>query len=305
MARLIERFYCCKQQKTLHYITQFSVIFLNALPYINLNKLYFYRYNIEEENKGDTTMKKLLIAITAIGLFATFANSSAQAVTSDSTKDKGYISVNTTAEMEIAPDLAEISFAIKTSDTKSMQKATATNKEISDKVYNELKSMINPAVGDYIKTSNFNAAPVYSYSNSKRNLEKYEVSNRVTVHTKSIDNVGKMIDNAINAGATNVDSLSFSVSNYESQCDELISKAAKKAYNRANLLAKAMNSSIAGISNLNTGCNAGGGNQPRLYMAKNMLDAAAGASQESASGMAISNGVIKINANVNATFFAK
>lgn len=250
-------------------------------------------------------MKKILIALTVFSLVAGVANLSSQAVTTDNSKDKGYISVNTSSDMEIVPDIAEISFAIKTSDTKSLQKATAMNKEISDKVYTELKSMINPAVGDYIKTSNFNAAPVYSYSNSKKNLDKYEVSNRVMVHTKSIDNIGKMIDSATTAGATNVDNLSFSISNYENQCDALISKAAKKAYERANMLAKLMNTSVVGVSNLNTSCNANGGSQPRLYMAKNMLSAAADSNSESASGMSISNGVLKINANVNVTFFVK
>lgn len=250
-------------------------------------------------------MKKILVALTVLSVIAGFSNLSTQAVTTDNTKDKGYISVNTSAESEVAPDLAEISFAVKTSDTKSMQKASAANKEISDKVYAELKAMINPAAGDYIKTSNFNAQPIYSYSNSKRNFEKYEVSNQVIVHTKSIDKIGKMIDNAINAGATNVDSLSFSLSNYDSQCDELISKAAQKAYKRANILAKAVNSTVFGINNINTSCSTDGNRQPRLYMAKNMLAATADAGPETASGMSISNGVIKINANVNASFFVK
>ena len=250
-------------------------------------------------------MKKSLIAITILSLFAGLANLSTQAVTSDNSKDRGYISVNTSANKDVSPDVAEISFAVKTSDNKSMQTATNRNKEISDKVYSELKSMINPAAGDYIKTSNFNASPVYTYSGSKRTFEKYEVSNRVIVHTKSIDNVGKMIDKAIKAGATNVDSLSFSLSNYEAQCDELIVNATKKAYGRASSLAKALNTSVLGISSLNTSCNTNGGGQPRLYMAKNMLAATADSASESASGMTIENGVIKITANVNASFFVK
>ena len=248
-------------------------------------------------------MKKFLVTLTVLSLIIGGSSLSSQALTTE-TSNKGYISVNTSADKEVSPDVAEISFAIKTTDTKSMQKATALNKEISEKVYNELKAAINPAVGDYIKTSNFNAAPVYSYSNSKRYLEKYEVSNRVIVHTKSIDKVGKMIDSAITSGATNVDSLSFSLSNYDSQCDDLISTAAKKAYNRANMLAKVMNTSVTGISSLNTSCSTNGGSQPRLYMAKNMLSEAAGTA-DSASGMSIENGVVKINANVNATFFVK
>lgn len=258
-------------------------------------------------NKENIDMKKFLVSITVLSMFIGFAGLSAQAVSSDSTKDRGYISVNTSSDTEIAPDTAEIAFAVKTSDSKSMQKATAANKEISDKVYANLKAMINPAVGDYIKTSDFNASPVYTYSGQKRNLDKYEVSNRVIVHTKSIDKLGVMIDNALSDGATNVDSLSFSVSNYDTQCDELISKAAKKAYNRANLLAKVMNTSLNGISSLNTSCSSNNSyRQPRFYMAKNMLAAAsADTAEEASSGMSISNGVIKINANVNVTFFVK
>ena len=248
-------------------------------------------------------MKKFLVTLTVLSLIIGGTSLSSQALTTE-TSNKGYISVNTSADKEVSPDVAEISFAIRTTDTKSMQKATALNKEISEKVYNELKSAINPAVGDYIKTSNFNASPVYSYSNSRRYLERYEVSNRVIVHTKSIDKVGKMIDSAITSGATNVDSLSFSLSNYDAQCDELITTAAKKAHNRANMLAKTMNTSVTGISSLNTSCSTNGGGQPRLYMAKNMLQEAAGTA-DSASGMSIENGVVKINANVNATFFVK
>lgn len=251
-------------------------------------------------------MKKVLVAITVLSLFAGVANLSSQAVTSDNSKDRGYISVNTNAETELTPNVADISFAIKTSDTKSMQKATNSNKEISDKVYAELKALINPSAGDYIKTSDFNASPVYSYSNSKRTLDKYEVSNRVVVHTKTIDNIGKMIDKAIASGATNVDNLSFSVSNYDSQCDQLITQAAKKAYSRANILAKATNSTILGISNLSTSCSSEGGNvRPRLYMAKNMLSAVAADSAPESAGMSVSEGVIKIHANVNASFFVK
>lgn len=88
--------------------------------------------------------------------------------------------------------------------------------------------MINTADGDYIKTSDFNASPIYSYSGSRRTLDKYQVSNSIIIHTKSIEKVGAMIDKAIALGATNVDSLAFSVSNYENQCNDLLSIATKK-----------------------------------------------------------------------------
>lgn len=246
-------------------------------------------------------MKKTLIAITVLSVLAGFTGLAQAGST-----ERGYISVNTSANTEIAPDVCELSFAVTTHDAKSMQKATLANKEISDKVFNVLKSMINTDNGDYIKTADFSAQPIYSYSSSKKVFDKYEVSNRVIIHTKSIDKVGKMIDSAIQAGATNVDNLSFSVSNYESQCNELITTAAKKAQARASVSAKALNSSLDGVRSFDTSCSANNYNTPRFYMAKNMIAEAACEDSASGSGATtISNGVVKIYANVNASFFVK
>ena len=68
-------------------------------------------------------MKKTLLTAAVLGLIAVSAPLSTQAVTQVS-HDRGYISVSTSANTEVAPDVAEISFAVQTSDTKSMQKAT-------------------------------------------------------------------------------------------------------------------------------------------------------------------------------------
>ena len=197
-------------------------------------------------------MKKTLAAIAVLSIMSA-SMLTTQAV-QNAEKEAGYITISTSSETEIAPDTAELSFAIKTSDNKSLQKASLMNKDISEKVYNLLKGMINTSNGDYIKTSNYNASPIYNYNGNKRTLEKYEVSNRVTVHTKSLEKIGSMIDSATEAGATNIDSLNFSVSNYESQCNSLIESASKKAAARAAIAAKSTGSSLDGIKNLNISC---------------------------------------------------
>lgn len=243
-------------------------------------------------------MKKILVSLAVLGILG--AGFAVQAAV-----ERGYIAVNTSANTEIAPDVAEISFAVQTNDNKSMQNATKLNKEISDKVFAELKSMINTQNGDYIKTSDFNASPIYNYVNSKRVFEKYQVSNRVIVHTKSIENVGKMIDSAITAGATNVDNLTFSVSSYDKQCNDLIAIAAGKAKTRADIIAKSTGSALDGIRSFDTSCSTNNNYNQRFYMAKNMMAEAATDSGSMGGGIAISDGVIKINANVNATYFVK
>ena len=89
-------------------------------------------------------MKKILLSITILSLMVGATSISAQAIGLE--KERGTISVNTSANTEVAPDVAEISFAVQTSDMKSIKKATLENKEISDKVFSLLKSMIDKAI---------------------------------------------------------------------------------------------------------------------------------------------------------------
>jgi len=246
-------------------------------------------------------MKKLLASLIMISAVAGLSGTAIAAA-----GDRGSISVSTSANTEVAPDVAEVSFAVRTTDNKSMQKATQMNKEASDRVLSVLGSMLTPANGDYIKTSDYSASPVYTYSSGKRNFDKYEVSNRVIIHTKSIDKIGSMIDKAIEAGATNVDSLNFSVSTYDAQCNDLLAIATKKAQTRAGLIVKTLGTTLDGVKSFDVSCNANNYNQtPRFYMAKNMLADTAEAETSGGSSTSISGGVIKIYANVNASFFVK
>lgn len=245
-------------------------------------------------------MKKFLISAAIVGLALGCA--SVQAISE--AVERGYISVNTSANAELAPDVAEISIAVKTYDSKSMQKATLQNKEISEQVISTLKSMIDSSKGDYIKTADFSATPLYSYSGSKRNFDKYQVSNSIVVHTKSIDKIGSMIDKSIALGATDVNSLNFSVSNYETQCNDLLTLAAKKASARANAVAKTVPTTLAGIRTMDVSCSTSNTSRPQYRMlmsnkAMTMDSEAAGAPTT------IESGVIKVFANVNATYFVK
>ena len=242
-------------------------------------------------------MKKYLL----VAIISLFVLSIGVSIASE---NRGSIAVSTSANAEIAPDTVEISFAVLTSDLKSMQKATEDNKAISDRVYAKLKSLIDTSKGDYIKTVDYNAAPVYSYQNSKKNFERYEVTNRVIVHTKSLDKIGSMIDSAIKEGATNVDNLSFSLSNYETQCNDLLALATQKAKSRAEAIAKSIKLNVIGVNNITTSCSTNNYNPPRLYMAKNMIaDVAAESTTDM--GATISKGVVKVNASVNASFFVQ
>ena len=247
-------------------------------------------------------MKKIctlaVLALLAMGL---------QANTADVSTDYGTISVNTSASKSIAPDTAQVSIAVITEDTKSMQEATRKNRETSDKVIAALKSMINTSNGDYIKTSDFNANPVYRYTkDNKKILEKYQVSNSVIVQTKSIDKIGTMIDKSLSLGATNVNSLNFTLSNQDSLCNILIEQASKKASERVNAAAKSVPAKVTGIKSMNVSCSDTTPVRPKYQVAKTML-MSAGTNSDAAqeTSVSIEEGVIKLNATVSATYYVK
>ncbi|MBO8429824.1 SIMPL domain-containing protein [Spirochaetes bacterium] len=249
-------------------------------------------------------MKKLLLAVAVLGLAAGLAATSVNAAEDT----RGYVTVATSANTEVSPDVVEINISVKTKDSKSLQKATAENKEISDKVYNAIKGMIDTTKGDYVKTSDFNATPVYRYTNSKQIFDRYEVSNSVIVKTKNIAQAGDIIDKAISLGATNVNDLVFSISNYDNQCNDLIAVAAKKARTRGDIMAKSAGSYITGIKSMNASCSTSQ-NRPVQYrlMAKNVALSAgsADAAAPEMSSTPIQGGIIKIYANLNTSFFVK
>lgn len=255
-------------------------------------------------------MKKVIAATMLSSVLLTLPTSTlpAGAVNGiDSTLNKGYVSVSYTAEKEVSPDTVEVSISVKTDDKKSMQEAVRKNKEISDKVYSYLKSVITPANGDYVKTSNFSASPSYIYNNNKRTLDKYNVSNNVIVHTKSIDKISTIIDNSLSLGATDVDSLNFLLSEKDTQCADLLSNAAKQARKRADIVATSVGSSVVGIKNIDTTCSLNNSSRYPVYRNSLMM-----AKAESMDGVTpetnsvnIEAGTIKIYSNVNASFYLK
>ncbi|MBR1424401.1 SIMPL domain-containing protein [bacterium] len=250
-------------------------------------------------------MKKIVAALLAVCAISVMSPLAVNAI--DNTQNqKGSISVSYTTEKEVSPDTVEFSIAIKTSDKKSMQEASEKNKEISNKVYEYLKSNIQPSNGDYIKTSNYSATPIYTYKDGKRYFDKYEVSNNIIVHTKYLDKVSSFIDKSIYLGATNVNSLNFTLSNQDVQCADLLSKAAKQVRSRADIVAGAVGSSVLGVKEIRTSCSL---NQRRVTYATNMrLMKASGASLDAAApetSTNIESGNITIYASVDGEFFVK
>lgn len=218
-------------------------------------------------------------------------------------KSQGTIIVNENANIEVAPDTVEFSVIIKSDDKTSLEKASSENKEISNKIYEQFRYLINKADGDFIKTTNYSARPVYRYLNGKQNLDKYEVTNTILVHTKNTSNAGSYIDKALKLGATNINGLSYTLSDTAPYCNDLLKTATIKAKTRAQIVSQAAGQTITGVKEIRTSCYA---NQARSYnglmMSKMTMDSASGAEEVVTQ---TEGGSLKVNASVDAEFFTE
>lgn len=241
-------------------------------------------------------MKKRLVLLMLV-LLCTFNVMSSKASV-QYTGSNGYISVSSSSQKEVEPNIAQMTFTVETTD-KTVESASIQNKVIVAQVMSALKSNIDPNAGEEIKTSNFSIRPNYTYSkDNKRNIDSYTVVNSVRIKTKKISNIGKLIDIAISKGANKLDTLNFSLDNEKNICNDLYPQVVKDAQSQASIIARALNLNVVGLKSLNASCN--------VEYANNMSYGALFAKSVNDSGGSIDTpieaGKIKVNATVNADF---
>lgn len=212
--------------------------------------------------------------------------------------ENGYINLTLSQEKEISPDTVEIIIGVETSN-KDSKLAIDENKKISNQVQSKIKTLIDEAKGDFIKTSNYTLSPRSIYKDNKSVFDKYVVNNNVVVHTKSLENVSKIIDTATQAGATNINNLNFSIEEYDSICTKMIANLVGKSKNQAIQMVKSTGAKVKGIRSIDTSCSPQNV-YPRAMYSTNMAKDAIGAE-----ATPIEKGKLKLNATVNASFFVK
>ena len=89
-----------------------------------------------------------------------------------------------------------------------------------------------------IETQNYSVYPQQNYDNKGRKTDlKYICNNTMNVTVTNIARTGEVMDAAINAGATRLDSVDFGVNDTQKFKDAALRAAALDAKNKANILA--------------------------------------------------------------------
>jgi uncharacterized protein len=151
------------------------------------------------------------------------------------------IEVSGTGEAKVTPDRALIFVAVQ-SKARTAALAGQENARRAAAIIDAIRAA--GIAREQLSTSDFNVSPSYRYfpDGRKPELTGYDASNSVRVDVRSLDLVGKVIDAALAAGATNISGMSF----YASQMDATRREALANATTDARLSAEAMAKAAGG-----------------------------------------------------------
>ncbi|WP_445474998.1 SIMPL domain-containing protein [Methanococcoides methylutens] len=155
------------------------------------------------------------------------------------------IQMSGNAEQKVIPDTVSISIGVVTESATSKE-ASDENAALMTAVLKELKDL---GLQDKdIRTSYVSVYPVYNYD-GVRTIEGYSASNSVEVTTTDLALLSDIVDRSTAAGANQIGSVSFSVSDemQKELREELIDEAVEDSSSKAEILAKSLGVKIIGV----------------------------------------------------------
>ncbi len=190
---------------------------------------------------GIGVLLALSLVLVYIGnAFATDSSTPTTVVIAD--KDKT-ITVTGTGYVYADPDIAKITIGV-TTNADTSTSAMSQNAAQMSAVASAVKSA--GILAKDIQTSWVSVNPVYNYNSAKPKITGYTASNSITVTVRDTSKLGPVIDAAYNAGANQINGVSFTLSDEDSSAvyQQALTKAIADGSDKAKAIANA-----AGISN--------------------------------------------------------
>lgn len=206
------------------------------------------------------------------------------------------IAVSGMAEQEVAPDMAYIDVGI---NVRADDAETARTQEA------QIASQIRRALlGLAITDNDLQNTSYYLYQeykvdrNGVRTADKYVLDSSIKVTVKDLDKLSQVIDNVVEAGATNISNITYALSTQNIIQRQLLATAVENARDKAAVVANAGSRTLGNM--LSADINSFDGGTIVAYGA-NKLRSTTNLAED---GMAtkLSPGKIKLNARVQVVF---
>lgn len=161
----------------------------------------------------------------------------------------GTITIEGRGEVRAAPDMALINSGV-TTQGETARAALDANTAAMAELISTLKEAGVEARD--IQTSGFSVNPNYVYSESRDEMgytlppkiNGYQVSNTVSVAVRNLDDLGGILDKAVNVGANTINGVTFSVADPTELYNEARKQAFADAREKAELYATAANATL-------------------------------------------------------------
>jgi uncharacterized protein len=166
------------------------------------------------------------------------------------------LSVIGNAETMVKPDKVTLTLSVETTN-KTANAALIANSETVNNVLDALKS--SGVKENETSTSFFNISPNYNITQEEdfrpiqsRDIISYTVTNSITVDSTNLLNVSQWIDTAVQAGANDVSSTSFILSDKKSELikNDLLRQTIMDAKNKADIAAPALGLEVVGVRSI-------------------------------------------------------
>ncbi|WP_203247137.1 SIMPL domain-containing protein [Sporosarcina beigongshangi] len=139
--------------------------------------------------------------------------------------------------LPVAPDTVQIQLEVHTES----QQLSQAQQEIAAVMNQVIESLLQLGIGrENIQTVSYNVFPQYDYVEGKQVFRGYEVTNAISIKTTNIQQVGNVIDVAVQNGVNNVSNIQFTVGDEQLYYQRALSLALKNALAKAQTIADTM-----------------------------------------------------------------
>lgn len=205
------------------------------------------------------------------------------------------LSVNGTGVVRVKPDVVTVTLGVQTRGGNVSRAVSENNRLVAD--IHEAVRQVGVADED-IRTTSFNVYP-QTQSDEFGNPSGetvYWVDNAVTVTLRQIDELGALLESALNAGANSIRSVSYSLEDQTQAEEQARQQAMEAAQSRAQLMADALGATLGEPLSITTNVSPPGP-QPFLVEAP-----AIALEQAGGGGVPVAAGSLQIQAQVTITY---
>lgn len=206
--------------------------------------------------------------------------------------DTQVITVTSRETVKVVPDMAELVFSV----TSQNADAAACLQDNQDKVNQLVETLKEQGLAETsIQTSGYDLNPRYDWQNDGQ-ITGYEASTQVTVSDVALDQVGTVLSRSVDAGANQIQSVSYLSSTYDESYQEALKLAVAQAQEKAQALADASGCTLGQAVHITEYSN----NQTARYVAG--TNTAAAAADEAVKAAVVMPGEIEIEASISVDY---